>query len=95
MVDELEMKSVQNSRKYFRVVVAREVETSSIRNERLRRQRKLDNQEIQEENMRTVAFAEGIGIRFNKVESGWIVASLNRFGRANLSGTLSSSITMA
>ncbi len=31
-------------------------------------------------------FADGTGMRFNRVQEGWVVASLSRFGRAKLSG---------
>jgi hypothetical protein len=31
-------------------------------------------------------FADGTGMRFNRVKEGWVVASLTRFGRAKLSG---------
>jgi hypothetical protein len=31
-------------------------------------------------------FADGTGMIFNRVEAGWVVASLSRFGRAKLGG---------
>jgi hypothetical protein len=74
------MPSVRRSHR--RVIVAREVETSFNRNERLRRQRRT----AEDEGAKLCAIAEGIGIRFNLVSEGWIVAALSRFGRANLSG---------
>ena len=78
----------EEDEKLFRVVIGREVETSVHRNERRRRQRKLE--EGQSEDVERHFFAERIGIRFNLVFTGnrdkWIVAQLSRFGRAKLSG---------
>jgi hypothetical protein len=68
------------------VVLTLDLDSSSNKSERLRRERKKKDGEDEVDGEERKLFADGTGMRFNKVKEGWVVALLSRFGRAKLSG---------